>query len=64
MTSQSLKELTDADIKNFLETAPLYAWRAFKKPSVNRTSLWINEIDAFCEHCEQNRPFQYPHFTR
>jgi hypothetical protein len=51
----------DFTIKNFLETAPLYAWREFKKPSVNRSSLWINEIDAFCEHCEQNRPFQYPH---
>lgn len=56
-----MKELTYADIKNFLETAPLYAWREFKKPRVNRSSLWINEIDAFCERCEQNRPFHYPH---
>lgn len=60
MTSE-LKELTDADIKVFLETAPLYSWREFKKPPVNRSSLWINEIDAYCPHCEQNRPFHYPH---
>lgn len=53
-----LKELTDADIKSFLETAPLYSWREFKKPRVNRASLWINEIDAYCDVCEQHRPFQ------
>lgn len=53
-----MKELTDSDIKEFLETAPLYSWREFKKPSVNRSSLWINEIDAYCDICEQQRPFQ------
>jgi len=58
MTAPSLKELTDDDIKAFLETAALYSWRKFKKPSVNRSSLWINEIDAYCEVCEQPRPFQ------
>ncbi len=58
MTQKNLKELTDADIKEFLETAPLYSWREFKKPRVNRSSLWINEIDAYCEVCEQPRPFQ------
>jgi hypothetical protein len=58
MTTSTLKELTDADIKVFLETAPLYSWREFKRPYVNRGSLWIKEIDAFCEVCEQSRPFQ------
>lgn len=58
MTSKSISELTNADIKAFLETAPLYVWREFKKPRINRSSLLINEIDAFCEHCDQRRPFQ------
>jgi hypothetical protein len=53
-----MKPLTDSDIKEFLENAPLYAWREFKRPAVNRSSLWINEIDAFCETCDQLRPFQ------
>lgn len=58
MTSPIPKELSDADIKAFLETAPLYAWREFKKPQINRSSLWVKEIDAFCENCGQRRPFQ------
>lgn len=58
MTPEPLKELTDADIKEFLETAPLYSWREFKKPSVNRSSLRIDEVDAYCDSCEQDRPFQ------
>lgn len=37
---------------------PLYVWREFKKPAVNRGSLWINEIEAFCEICDQLRPFR------
>lgn len=53
-----MKELTDEDIKAFLETAPLYSWREFKKPFANRSSLWISEIDAYCDICEQPRPFQ------
>ena len=54
MTTTLPKELTNADIKEFLETAPLlYAWREFKKPRVNRGSLWIKEIDAYCDVCEQ-----------
>jgi hypothetical protein len=47
MTSSPLKELIDADIKVFLESAPLYSWREFKKPHINRSSLWIREIDAY-----------------
>lgn len=58
MTSPIPEKLSDADIKVFLETAPLYAWREFKNPQVNRSSLWIKEIDAFCENCGQRRPFQ------
>jgi len=57
MTLTPLKVLTDAEIKEFLETAPLYSWREFKKPHVNRSSLWIHEIDTYCEVCELSRPF-------
>ena len=60
MTPTPLEAITDAYIKAFLETAPLYSWRVFKKPFANRSSLWIREIDAYCEVCEQPRPFQDP----
>ena len=53
-----MKQLDDSDIKEFLENSPLYVWREFSRPSVNRRSLWIREIDAFCETCRQPRPFQ------
>ena len=52
-----MKQLTDSDIKEFLENIPLYVWREFEKPA-NLISLRISEIDAFCEKCEQSRPFQ------
>ena len=52
-----MKQLTGSDIKEFLENIPLYVWREFEKPA-NLISLWIREIDAFCEKCEQSRPFQ------
>ena len=55
---QTMKQLSDSDIKEFLENAPLYVWKEFRKPKINRVSLWINEIDAFCENCKQLRPFQ------
>lgn len=58
MTFAPMTPLTDSDIKRFLEEAPLYAWREFKKPFANRSSLWIKEIDSDCEVCEQPRPFQ------
>jgi hypothetical protein len=58
MTAAELKELADADIKAFLEAAPLYSWREFKQARVNRGSLWIKEIDAYCDVCQQQRPFQ------
>lgn len=53
-----MEKITDKLIKNFLETAPLYTWKEFKKPDFNRSSLWISEIDSFCEICGQTRPFQ------
>ena len=56
--TQVMKQLADSDIKEFLESAPLYVWQEFRKPAVNRESLWIKEIDAFCETCGQLRPFQ------
>jgi hypothetical protein len=51
-------QLTNKEIKKFLEETPLYKWTKFKKPKANRSSLWINEIDAFCDTCETVRPFQ------
>ena len=56
-TTQTMQQLTDSDIKEFLENAPLYVWKQFGKPAVNRESLWIREIDTFCETCGQLRPF-------
>ena len=52
-----MKSLNDQEIKYFLETAPIYTWKEFKKPAVNRGSLWINAIDSFCERCGHVRPF-------
>lgn len=52
-----MKSLNDQEIKHFLETAPIYTWGEFKKPAVNRGSLWINAIDSFCETCGHVRPF-------
>jgi len=50
--------ITDRRIKEFLENAPLYSWVEFTKPMLNRRSLWIEEIDAYCTICKQMRPFQ------
>ncbi len=52
-----MKQLTDSNIKEFLENDPLYVWQEFEKPA-NLIDLQIREIDAFCEKCEQSRPFQ------
>ena len=51
-------ELTDIQIKAFLEEAQIYTWSEFTPPQVNRSSLWVAEIDSFCEVCDQVRPFQ------
>ncbi|MDR2711444.1 MAG: hypothetical protein LBB65_09045 [Burkholderiales bacterium] len=55
--SVSLKVLTEADIKLFLETAPLYSWYEFKRPLVNRSSLCIGQIDTYCDACNKQRTF-------
>ena len=52
-----MEELNDQKIKEFLETSALYSWKSFTRPNVNRSSLWIGEIDSFCEVCDQPRPF-------
>ena len=52
-----MKQLTDSNIKEFLENGLLYVWQEFEKPA-NLIDLQIGEIDAFCEKCEQSRPFQ------
>ena len=57
-TTRAMKQLADSDIKEFLENAPLYVWKEFRKPKINRVSLWIKEIESFCETCGQSRPFQ------
>jgi hypothetical protein len=51
-------ELSDIEIKHFLETAALYSWREYGRPRINRGSLHIREIDANCEVCDRPRPFQ------
>lgn len=53
-----MEKLTDNHIKEFLESASLYTWKEFERPDFDRNSLWINEIDAYCETCKQQRPFQ------
>lgn len=53
-----MEKLSNKLIKEFIETAPLYSWREYKMPDEIITSLGINEIDAYCETCQQNRPFQ------
>lgn len=50
--------LTDSHIKVFLEQFPLYKWCEYEKPKVNRESLLIKEIEAYCDNCQQSRPFQ------
>lgn len=49
--------LDDNKIKEFIENAPLYLWKSFSQPDKLRQSLWIREIDEFCETCNQIRPF-------
>lgn len=53
-----MEKLSDKSIKEFIENAPIYSSREFKLPDVNRGSLSIEEIDAYCETCKQVRPFQ------
>jgi hypothetical protein len=57
MSTDGLTEITDADIKSFLETAPLYSSRRFKLPLPPRNDLRIEAIDSHCEICDRLRPF-------
>ncbi len=52
-----MEVLSDQIIKGFLESSALYSWKEFSQPEKSRLSLWIPEIDEFCEVCEQVRPF-------
>lgn len=54
-------ELSDDQIKLFLEQEPLYVTKKFKRPSVNRGDLQIKEIEAYCEKCSLSRPFKSMH---
>lgn len=53
-----METLTDKTIKAFLEDAPIYTWKTYTQPNPMRASLWIKEIDEYCEVCEKIRPFQ------
>lgn len=53
-----MEELDDSKIREFLENTSLYSWKSFKLPQMNRSSLRINEIDSYCDACQQSRPFQ------
>jgi hypothetical protein len=57
MSTDELPEITDPDIKSFLETAPLYSSKRFKLPVPPRNDLRIEEIDSHCEICDRIRPF-------
>lgn len=53
-----MERLNDNLIRIFLEQAPLYKVIDYLKPQINRGSLLIDEIEAFCETCQLSRPFQ------
>ncbi len=53
-----MKILTEQQIKDFLETAPLYSWKTFSQPEKPRNNIYINEVEEFCETCSQVKPFQ------
>lgn len=52
-----MKTIDNTEIKDFLETVPLYTWVEYKRPSVNRATLLIDAIDSYCDICAENRPF-------
>lgn len=58
MTEKEYKKLSNQLIKDFLESAPLYSWHTYSKPDINRSSLYIEQIDDYCEKCEERRPFR------
>jgi hypothetical protein len=53
-----MKKLDDTEIKMFLETAPLYQWFQYERPSfVNEGFFQINAVDSLCGICGSVRPF-------
>lgn len=59
MSTDNLPVLNKTDVKKFLESAPLYAWRNFKLPEdINFSKVDVREIESYCEVCNQSRPFQ------
>lgn len=53
-----MDELSDQEIKMFLEQVPLYTSKTYKLPKINRSDLYVREIECYCSHCNQSRPFQ------
>lgn len=64
MDNDQRERLTDKHIKEFLENAALYVWHEYTRPVVNRAGLLIREIDAYCDKCDRDRPFQDHRFRR
>ncbi|MBN2686220.1 MAG: hypothetical protein JXR40_13145 [Pontiellaceae bacterium] len=53
-----MKKLDDTEIKTFLETAPLYQWSKYERPSfITQGCLQIDAIDSLCGICGSVRPF-------
>ncbi|WP_313495209.1 hypothetical protein [Stenotrophomonas sp.] len=57
MSQPSFPTLSDLEIKRFLQEAPLYSWREFQPPEIERSSLAVTQIDLHCEICDKERPF-------
>lgn len=53
-----MKTITDTEIKEFLETVPLYTWIEYEKATPHNDCMEITEIDSFCDTCGCTRPFQ------
>lgn len=56
--------LSDAVIKEFLESAPIYSWKEFAMPQVNRSGIDIDAVDSVCTTCKQERPFHNVEHSR
>ncbi|MDB9822733.1 hypothetical protein OAC89_03450 [Deltaproteobacteria bacterium] len=56
--------ITDAEIRAFLETYPLYKWATYSRPQINRGALLIQEIEANCGVCGSLKPFHDLRYQR
>lgn len=56
MTQQVTPTLSDAELRKFLQEAPLYAWREFLLPGAG-VGIQLSQIDVHCEKCGKERPF-------